>query len=270
MSDTYPVSEYFVSPQGEGVHSGVLMFFLRLAGCTVGKPFPKERYVVVKHCEFTCGGDPDIGHSSTCAYAKSASATIFVLPVYTEECHLYDGRKFPCDTDYRVKERLTPRQILEEIPKNVKDICITGGEPLMHNLDTLISYLWGEGKKIHIETSGTIDKYISPEIWVTVSPKFNIYKSMLKRANEIKLLVDKDFDPTGTITTLDDGMVQVINIRDLAQVKPVYLQPVNYENEVNSENLQRCLDIQKEYGSIFRISPQSHKLMSQYTKELVR
>jgi 7-carboxy-7-deazaguanine synthase len=235
----YPVSEYFVSPQGEGIWSGTAMLFLRLAGCTVGKPYNREKY-------------------------KD-------LPVYTEQCTLYDGRKFPCDTDYRVKDRMTIEQILAIIPDNIERVLITGGEPLMHkDLNTLISYLFDKGKKVHIETSGTIDKYLISDIWISVSPKFNCYLSMLRRANEIKILVDKDFDVHKRIDTLEDGIIKAISLFDIAKKTPTFLQPVNFENEVNADNLQRCFDIQQEYGSIFRLSPQGHKLMSQYTKELVR
>jgi 7-carboxy-7-deazaguanine synthase len=244
-SKTLPVSEYFVSPQGEGVWSGTAMFFLRLAGCTVGKPFPKD-YIAGNYLD---------GLSQ--------------LPIYTEQCTLYDGRKFACDTDYRVKERSTPRQILEEIPKDVKHVCITGGEPMMHDLDNLYSYLWGEGKKIHLETSGTINKYVNHEVWVTCSPKFNVYLDMLKRADEIKILVDESFNIQKPIMAITDGLVQAINLRDLAQVKPVYLQPVNEENTINSDNMQRCMDIQKEFPFV-RICCQLHKAISANIGELVR
>lgn len=245
----YPISEWFVSPQGEGVWAGACMFFLRLAGCTVGKPYPKEMY---KN-----------------NYLAHTAAQIVALPIYTEQCTLFDGRKFACDTDYRKKEMLTSHQIMQEIPKKVKHVCITGGEPMMHNLDNLISYLWGEDKVIHLETSGTIDKYLKGDIWVTVSPKFNPYYDMIRRANELKILVDKDFHPEIPMTTLSDGMVQAVNLVELAETKPIYLQPINGEFEVNKDNLQLCLDIQQEFPA-FRVSVQLHKVMSAVTEELIR
>ena len=75
----YPISEIFTSPQGEGVYAGAMMTFIRLAGCTVGKPFPKEKYQSRK--------DPIEG-----------AHNIPGLAVYTEKCTLYDGREFACDT----------------------------------------------------------------------------------------------------------------------------------------------------------------------------
>ena len=230
--------------------------FIRLAGCTVGKPFPKHKYEV--HEDWvTKNGE------------RVAKVDLPGLPVYTEQCTLFDGRKFACDTDYRVKERMTPFQIMQEIPKKVQHVCITGGEPMMHNLDNLVSYLWGEDKIIHLETSGTIDKHVASDIWITCSPKFNPYLSMIQRANELKILVDKDFRPEIPMTTLINGTVQGVNLVELAENKPIYLQPVNFEFEVDKDNLQLCIDIQQEFPA-FRISVQLHKVMSQQTGELVR
>jgi 7-carboxy-7-deazaguanine synthase len=245
MNKLYPISEIFTSCQGEGQWAGQLQTFVRLAGCTVGKPFPKERYQ-----------DYDInGHN--------------VLPIYTEQCTLYDGRKFPCDTDYRVKERMHSRQILEEIPNDVKHVCITGGEPMMHELDTLFSYLKDAGKKIHIETSGTINSYLPADVWVTCSPKFNVYLSMIQRANEIKILVDEHFSVKKPIEALHDGMIQIVNLQHLAEESIVYLQPVNEENTINANNMRRCMNLQQEYPN-FRVCCQLHKAIGTTIGELVR
>lgn len=247
----YPIAECFVSPQGEGVYTGVAMAFIRFAGCTVGKPFPKDNYVSKD-------------------YLQSISDKIKgKLPLYTEQCTLYDGRHFACDTDYRVHERLTIQEIMDTIPSNVEHVCITGGEPLMHDLSTVFTYLLGANKKIHIETSGTIVKFIPRDIWVTVSPKFNVYMDMIGRADEIKILVDDDIELSKSILTLTSGIPQAIYLTELAKVKPVYLQPVNGELEVNEHNLKLCMNYQEMYPQ-FRVSVQMHKVLSAITKELVR
>jgi 7-carboxy-7-deazaguanine synthase len=246
----YPISEIFVSPQGEGVFCGVAMAFVRLSGCTVGKPYPKNRY--------------------TYAATDSNDNQNAVLPVYTEQCTLYDGRKFSCDTDYRVKERLTVDQILLRIPDDVEHVCITGGEPMMHDLSTLITYLWAKQKKVHIETSGTINNVIpSKDVWVTVSPKYGVYLDMLKRADEIKILVDGQFNPTEKIRAYYHELMQAVSLLDIAESKPVYLQPVNLEFEISRENLRLCMEWQKKFPC-FRLSLQLHKVLSQEINELVR
>lgn len=217
----YPVSEIFTSPQGEGLYCGTLMTFVRLAGCSVGKRFPKVYYDA--------------------------------LPVYTEQCTLYDGRNFACDTDYRVKERLPVDDIISRI--EAPHVCISGGEPLIHDLAPLVLAIQASGRHVHLETSGTIEWNMSG-VWVTVSPKHRCLETMISRANEIKLLIDRDFDdmkvPIGCITH-----------------PLVYIHPVNYEHEVNGENLRLCLEWQKKYPN-WRIGLQLHKAMSHYIKELVR
>lgn len=241
MNNLLPIAEIFTSPQGEGVFTGQPQTFIRLAGCTVGKPYKVS------------------------ADQKLAAG----LSIYTEECTLYDGRRFPCDTDYRVKRRMTVEQILKEIPPNVENVCITGGEPLMHNLDTLITYLWDAEKMVHIETSGTINKFLTSRIWVTCSPKFSPYLDMMTRADEFKLLVDKDFDPHKPIICIYQDTVQNVTPLFLAAKKPVYLHPVNGEHTISKENLALCKKWQEEFPQ-FRIGLQLHKAMSSVLEEVIR
>lgn len=49
-------------------------------------------------------------------------------------------------------------------------VVITGGEPLMHNLDDLTAGLHQAGLKVHIETSGS-SPFSGKFDWVTLSPK---------------------------------------------------------------------------------------------------
>lgn len=254
-----PISEIFASPQGEGVFSGQMQVFVRTAGCTVGKPYPKERYEKLPHCEFKCeGGDPDIGHGPKCKYAKSTHA----LPIYTEKCTFADGREFACDTDYRVKERHSIRQLLAEIKSfHVNDVCFTGGEPLMHQykLAKVMTELKNSGHIVHLETSGTIQMDESLDaFWVTVSPKLNVLESMLNRANELKILIDERFSVRG----LPFDLIRI------ASTKPVFIQPVNYEHTVNSKNLRACLELQQEFP-VLRLSLQLHKVLSHYVGERI-
>lgn len=251
---TYPIAEIFSSPQGEGVYSGQFQTFIRLAGCTVGKPYPKKKAVesfVVNVCA-------RMGNTHWC---PRECTPVVELPIYTEKCTLYDGREFPCDTDYRVHDRLTAEDITNQIPAGVDDVCITGGEPLMHDLRPLITYLFGIGRRIHIETSGTIDKALHPDIWVTCSPKKGVLTSMLVRANEVKILVDEDFDPERNV-----GINYLVS---LSYKKPVFLHPVNPEKEVSAKNLQLCLDWQIKFPG-FRVGPQMHKAMSSILNKEIR
>lgn len=231
----YPISELFASPQGEGLYAGTAMLFVRLAGCSVGKRFPKERY-------------------------EGPNA----LPIYTEMCTLWDGRTFECDTDYRVKHKLTAKEIYAQLPKGVMHVCITGGEPLIHELDALYTLAPNDDIMFHIETSGTVSLtkafkstpcYLNDRIWVTVAPKYPLIPDMIQRANEIKLLVDEDFDP---------GKLPLA----VLQHPLVFIMAVNYEHSVNRENIKRVMEWHKKFPA-WRIGLQLHKVLQEYSGERV-
>lgn len=254
------------------------MTFIRTAGCNVGKPYPKDRYKdngsQPDKCSPGSGCDVELegGHRPSCIVAKYIIAKKQTLPIYTEKCTLYDGREFPCDTDYRVHKRMTTEDILKEIPWAVKHVCITGGEPMLHDLRPLVDQLRHEDKFVHLETSGT-KNYMFPAqaksgyIWITVSPKHGCLKSMLDYADELKFLVDENFDPDKPMETYPEHTPY--SITDLAHFTPTFLQPVNGEWEVNPKNLQLCMEWQRKYPQ-FRLSLQGHKVLSHYLKETVR
>lgn len=78
-----------------------------------------------------------------------------------------------------------------------KIAVITGGEPLMYNIDLLINELKKSGFSIHIETSGSHPLSGKPD-WICLSPKK--FKQPLKEiyslADELKVIVynKSDFD----------------------------------------------------------------------------
>jgi 7-carboxy-7-deazaguanine synthase len=84
---------------------------------------------------------------------------------------------------------------IKETPTEI--VVITGGEPLMHNLDALNKELQSVGLKTHIETSGAYPITGSWD-WICLSPKK--FKAPLSEvipfANELKVVVfnKSDFD----------------------------------------------------------------------------
>jgi organic radical activating enzyme len=249
----YPVSEIFTSPQGEGLYTGAMMTFVRLAGCSVGKKMTEE-----ERDRFRLQGvaGTELNMSTGLDLYKP-------LPVYTEKCTTWDGREFACDTDFRTKEVLTAGEIIKRVPEGVDRICITGGEPLNHDLTDLLGLAYQLMLDVHIETSGTVPikkgypkfewsdlmgESVRGWIWLTVSPKFEVLDAMLECASEIKFLVDENFDP--------EKIPAACKQRSL-----IYIQPINFENEVNDENMQRCLALQKKFPH-WRLSSQAHKIWS--------
>ena len=92
-------------------------------------------------------------------------------------------------------EVLSLRFEVEKTPAKI--VVITGGEPLMHDLDELTNELRSAGFKTHIETSGAYP--ISGKWdWICLSPKK--FKAPLNEiaplANELKIVVynKSDFD----------------------------------------------------------------------------
>ncbi|MFM2307810.1 MAG: hypothetical protein RLZZ367_2479 [Bacteroidota bacterium] len=82
-------------------------------------------------------------------------------------------------------------QIVAFVESSGTRICVvTGGEPLMHNLEELTRVLKSKGIRTHIETSGAYP-LTGQWDWVCVSPKrFKLpLKEMLAIANELKVVV---------------------------------------------------------------------------------
>lgn len=239
----FPIAEIFTSFQGEGLYAGTPMTFIRFAGCNVGKRYPASAYEKLVE--------------------SSVPGVLSDLPIYTEKCTSWDGREFACDTDYRVKERLTVEEIIAQIPKGIEHICLTGGEPLMRgNLaliyEAFVGHIGGlAGVGVHIETSGTrpiprwmLEREVSEHIWITVSPKLGFMLDVLLMADEIKFLVDKDFreDSLEVITQYFDGN------------EIVWLSPINGENELDKSNQDLCKKIIMEKHPTWRLATQMHKI----------
>jgi len=90
---------------------------------------------------------------------------------------------------------LQVRDIVEEALKHSKTIIITGGEPLMWNLDLLTKYLKEGGARIHIETSGAHP--LSGDLdWICLSPKkLKLPKEeVFAKANELKMIIYNNSD----------------------------------------------------------------------------
>lgn len=95
-----------------------------------------------------------------------------------------------------------PMTDLEELVKTIRNtpakiVVITGGEPLMHDLQVLTHLLHAAGLKTHIETSGA-HPLSGQWDWICLSPKkFKApLPEILPFANELKVVVfnKSDFD----------------------------------------------------------------------------
>ena len=162
-----------------------------------------------------------------------------------------------CDTGYADGGISLPRQI-QTLDKLINElfsprVVISGGEPFIHKqLPALINRIEATGRQVSIETSGCYWQNISPNAWVTLSPKehishkYPIVPSMWTRASEIKLVIE-----TGKELEFYSKILLVKN------KTPVFLQPEWYNRDFTLPLVQKLL---QEYPHC-RLSIQLHKYL---------
>jgi organic radical activating enzyme len=147
-----------------------------------------------------------------------------------------------------------PKMTIDEIVSCVtnagaKLAVITGGEPLLHNLDELTAAFKQKGIKTNIETSGS-SPLSGTWDWICVSPKkFKApLPEVVAKADELKVVVfnKSDFDWAEKHTVL------------VASDCKLYLQP---EWDKSAEVLPLMVDYVKSHPQ-WKISLQVHKYMN--------
>lgn len=164
-----------------------------------------------------------------------------------------------CDTKYSwqggkeySEEKIikTVRRIQGRFPADW--VCLTGGEPLLQDVKSLVKKLKEEGFKIHIETNGTVYRPFGVD-WLTLSPKPKAYgyaEEFRTKANEVKLVVSKEL-------TLD--VIQNLREKFPAQT-PILLQPQSdrkWSMEMGIKLLKQTLNLGLKN---IKISVQIHKI----------
>ena len=108
-------------------------------------------------------------------------------------CHWCDVKE---SWDPKIHPLTEVDKIIKEVQKNSVDIIvITGGEPLMWNLDYLCHRLKELNFKIHLETSGAYN--LSGKFdWICLSPKKTLkpIKEVQDLANELKVIISNKND----------------------------------------------------------------------------
>lgn len=93
-------------------------------------------------------------------------------------------------------EKMTPQQILDAaLASGTKIVVITGGEPMMHNLEPLTNILHEAKLRVHIETSGS-EPFSGKFDWITLSPKKKkeCREEFYEKANELKVVIESEED----------------------------------------------------------------------------
>jgi len=158
-----------------------------------------------------------------------------------------------CDVKESWNAKLFPPTPTESIVKEVvkypaKAVVVTGGEPLMYNLDYFCTELKSQGVRRFLETSGAYPLSGEWE-WICLSPKKNAppLKSVYSMANELKVIISNKGD-------LDWAEK---NTRFVSPTCHLYLQP-------EWSKAEYMMPIITEYVMAhpkWKISLQSHKYM---------
>ncbi|NOX16154.1 MAG: 7-carboxy-7-deazaguanine synthase QueE [Epsilonproteobacteria bacterium] len=126
-----------------------------------------------------------------------------------------------------------------------KQIIITGGEPTLYNLIDFIDFLHEKDYFVCVETNGYKFENIKNANWITYSPKDwdNIKQDGW---SELKFIVSNDSE-IGKIT-------------DIKSDKPIFVQPLNFFDKPNRQNLDFCIGLVKKYPHL-KLSIQMHKFL---------
>jgi len=152
-----------------------------------------------------------------------------------------------CDTDYALKFFASVDDVVARVRAEGGDcpmVILTGGEPLaQREARALIDALRADGRRVHIESNGTMPVDLPDDVWLTVSPKERLTPEMARRANEAKLIVD--------------GRVPDEWLGAFPPSTKLFLQP-----EGNKPvNVALAVDAAKRDPARFRLSLQTHKFI---------
>jgi len=152
-----------------------------------------------------------------------------------------------CDTDYSLKFIATIDEIVarvRELGGECPMVILTGGEPLAQSQTlALIEALRADGRRVHIESNGTVFTELPEDVWLCVSPKERVDPRMAARANEAKLIVDR---------RIPEEHLALFEHHDT-----ILLQPEGNKRA----NVDLALDYAKRHPRRFRLSLQTHKMI---------
>lgn len=152
-----------------------------------------------------------------------------------------------CDTDYALKFVASVDDVVARV-RAAGGACpmviLTGGEPLAQiQTQALIAALRADGRRVHIESNGTVAVALPSDVWLTVSPKERLDPAMAARANEAKLIVDKRIPHEW--------------VAAFPMATPIFLQPEGNK----PANVALAYAAVKEAPSRYRLSLQTHKFI---------
>ncbi len=158
-----------------------------------------------------------------------------------------------CDTKESWNSKQHRQRSVVELTQEAKEkapaiVVVTGGEPLMHDLNPLTSSLRAAGLQVHLETSGAYP-FSGGFDWVTLSPKTakTPQESVYPHVSELKVVVVNSLD-------LEWAEQQAAKV---PQAALKYLQP-EWNTHAASQSL--IVEYIKRHPE-WRVSLQTHKFL---------
>jgi organic radical activating enzyme len=152
-----------------------------------------------------------------------------------------------CDTDYSMKALCSIEQIVDDVRAWSPDrpaIVLTGGEPFAQaETPALIDALRADGRRVHVESNGTVYAPLPDDVWLCVSPKERVDPRMAARADEAKLIVDR--------------RVPEEHVALFERLPVLLLQPEGNK----PQNVAIAIEYAKAHPQRFRLSLQTHKFI---------
>jgi len=219
----YPVNDIYPCIQGEGCQTGLAMIMLRLHGCPIGCPWcdTKETWETLRTNQRRCVADV-LGANELWCEAEAEEIRRYIDSI--------------------------------TIGKGTRWILVSGGEPAMHPLASLVREFHNHGYKMAIETSGTFLGHVDAGFdWITVSPKLNmpggyqVKPRATQAASEIKFPVGKQDDLEKLEQLITHGYIQ--------EGTQICLQPLSLSPTATT----LCRETVEKRG--WRLSVQVHKLL---------
>ncbi|MDH2908578.1 MAG: 7-carboxy-7-deazaguanine synthase QueE [Candidatus Eremiobacteraeota bacterium] len=152
-----------------------------------------------------------------------------------------------CDTDYALRSLESIANIVARVDQlggACPMVVLTGGEPLAQSATTaLVDALRADGRRVHIESNGTIFTELPADVWLCVSPKERVDARMARRADEVKLIVDR--------------RVPEEHLDLFTEQSTIFLQPEGNK----PSNVALAVDYARAHPTRFRLSLQTHKFI---------
>ena len=168
-----------------------------------------------------------------------------------------------CDTEYTSRDLLSIQDIVDRVKHLPSLVVITGGEPFRQNVKPLTDALFRYGKRIEIETNGTIfpENNIPMGSHFICSPKTpKIDDRFWWYAKSLKYVLRAGY-------VADDGLpLSSVGEQYGQPARPtkdwfgqIFIQPLDEGNlEANQRNIQASVESCLKFG--YRLSVQIHKI----------